>query len=247
VVKIPKKDILEEISPKDFQNLIEQTKKLNNAIDSLKSLPKKVKNLEERSDKVQDKINSVKKNSETIQKLTDQMNKLETSIKSAKEEISALKKDISFNLERMEQSAKEEISALKKDISFNQERMGQTIKTQEEIIMDMINKFNEQLLMHKSQMQKDVETIKTQQDVLRISYTVNEKKLMDKINISITKSLRKLIQGKESELLMKIWVEEFREIIENFENLKKLKPKEFSLRLTEISDTIEIFKQKIKG
>jgi len=225
VVKIPKKDILEEISPKDFQNLIEQTKKLNNTIESVKSVPKKVKNLEERFDKVQDKIDSVKKNSETIQKLTDQMNKLEISIK----------------------SAKEEISAIRKDISFNQERMEQTIKTQEEIIMDMINKFNDQLLIHKSQMQKDVETIKTQQDVLKISYTVNEKKLMDKINISITKSLRKLIQGKESELLMKIWIEEFREIIENFENLKKLKPKEFSLRLTEISDTIEIFKQKIKG
>ena len=225
MVKIPKKDKLEEISPKDFQNLIEQTKKLNNTINSLKSMPKRVKILEERFDKVQDKIDSVKKNSETIQNLTDQITKLETSI----------------------ESAKEDISAIKKDISLNQERMEQTIKTQEEIIMDMINKFNEQLLIHKSQMKEDVETLKTQQDVLKISYTVNEKKLMDKINTSITKSLRKLIQGKESELLMKIWVEEFREIIENFENLKKLKPKEFSIRLTEISDTIEIFKQKIKG
>jgi DNA repair ATPase RecN len=225
VVKIPKKDKLKEISPKDFQNLIEQTKKLNNTINSLKSMPKRVKTLEERFDKVQDKIDSVKKNSETIQNLTDQITKLETSI----------------------ESAKEDISAIKKDISLNQERVEQTIKTQEEIIMDMINKFNDQLLIHKSQMKEDVETLKTQQDVLKISYTVNEKKLMDKINTSITKSLRKLIQGKESELLMKIWVEEFREIIENFENLKKLKPKEFSIRLTEISDTIEIFKQKIKG
>ena len=225
MVKIPKKDILEEISPKDFQNLIEQTKKLNNTIESVKSVPKKVKNLEERFDKVQDKIDSVKKNSETIQKLTDQMNKLEISIK----------------------SAKEEISAIRKDISFNQERMEQTIKTQEEIIMDMINKFNDQLLIHKSQMQKDVETIKTQQDVLKISYTVNEKKLMDKINISITKAIRKLIQGKESELLLKVWIDEFKGIIENFEDLKKLKPKDFSIRLTEITNTIEIFKQKIKG
>jgi len=225
VVKIPKKDELEEISPKDFQNLIEQTKKLNNTIDSVRSVPKKVKNLEERFNKVQDKIDSVKKISEAVQNLTNQMNKLEISMK----------------------SAKEEISAIKKDISFNQERMEQTIKTQEEIIMDMINKFNEQLLIHKSQMQKDVETIKTQQDVLRISYTINEKKLIDKMNTSITKTLRKLLQGKESELLMKIWVDEFREIIENFENLKKLKPKEFSIRLTEISDTMEIFKQKIKG
>lgn len=225
MVKIPKKDKVEEISPKDFQNLIEQTKKLNNVINSLKSVPKSIKNLEEQFDKAQDRIDSVKKNSETIQNLANQMIELGTSM----------------------ESAKKEILAIKSDISLNQERMEQTIKTQEEIIMDMINKFNEQLLMHKSQIQKDVETIKTQQDVLRISYTVNEKKLMDKINKSITKSLRKLIQGKESELLMKIWVDEFREIIENFENLKKLKPKEFSIRLTEISDTIEIFKQKIKG
>lgn len=225
MVKIPKKDKVEEISPKDFQNLIEQTKKLNNVINSLKSVPKSIKNLEEQFDKAQDRLDSVKKNSETIQNLANQMIELGTSI----------------------ESAKKEILAIKDDISLNQERMEQTIKTQEEIIMDMINKFNEQLLMHKSQIQKDVETIKTQQDVLRISYTVNEKKLMDKINKSITKSLRKLIQGKENELLMKIWVDEFREIIENFENLKKLKPKEFSIRLTEISDTIEIFKQKIKG
>ena len=196
MVKIPKKDKLEEISPKDFQNLIEQTKKLNDSINSLKNMPKRVKNLEERFDKAQDKIDSVKKNSETIQNLTNQIIKLETSLK----------------------SANELITAIKKDISLNQERMEQTIKTQEEIIMDMINKFNEQLLIHKSQMQEDVETLKTQQDVLKISYTVNEKKLMDKINISITKSLRKLIQGKESELLMKIWVDEFKEIIENFEN-----------------------------
>lgn len=225
MVKIPKKDKLEEISLKDFQNLIEQTNKLNNAINSLKSVPKRIKNLEEFKIKAQDKIDLIKKNSETIQNLMEQIIKLETSI----------------------ESAKKEISIIKRNSSLNQERMEQTIKTQEEIIMDMINKFNEQLLMHKSQMQKDVETIKTQQDVLRISYTVNEKKLMDKINKSITKALRKLIQGKESELLMKIWIEEFREIIENFENLKKMKPKEFSIKLTEISDTIEIFKQKIKG
>ena len=208
-----------------LKNIIHKKKKLHDSINSLKNMPKRVKNLEERFDKAQDKIDSVKKNSETIQNLTNQIIKLETSLK----------------------SANEIITAIKKDISLNQERMEQTIKTQEEIIMDMINKFNEQLLIHKSQMQEDVETLKTQQDVLKISYTVNEKKLMDKINISITKSLRKLIQGKESELLMKIWVDEFKEIIENFENLKKLKPKEFSIRLTEIADTIDIFKQKIKG
>jgi len=44
---------------------------------------------------------------------------------------------------------------------------------------------------------------------------------------------------------MKIWISEFKEILRDFEKLKKLKPKEFSVWLNEISDTIEIFKQKI--
>ena len=111
--------------------------------------------------------------------------------------------------------------------------------------MDMINRFNDELLKHKSTMKKDMEKLKTQQDVLRISYTINEKKLMDKINSSIAEVINKRIEGKESEILMKIWINEFKEIINNFEKLKKLKPKEFSVRLNEISDTIEVFKQKI--
>jgi hypothetical protein len=94
-------------------------------------------------------------------------------------------------------------------------------------------------------MNEDMEKLKTQQDVLRISYTINEKKLMDKINSSITEVINKRIEGKESEILMKIWINELKEIIINFEKLKKVKPKEFSVRLNEISDTIEIFKQKL--
>jgi hypothetical protein len=111
--------------------------------------------------------------------------------------------------------------------------------------MDMINRFNDELLKHKSTMKKDMEKLKTQQDVLRISYTINEKKLMDKINSSIEEVINKRIEGKESEILMKIWINEFKEIINNFEKLKKLKPKDFSVRLNEISDTIEVFKQRI--
>ncbi|MBY9012330.1 MAG: hypothetical protein KGD70_08140 [Candidatus Lokiarchaeota archaeon] len=111
--------------------------------------------------------------------------------------------------------------------------------------MDMINKFNEELLKHKTSMKEGMEKLKTQQDVLRISYTINEKKLMDKINSSIAEVINKRIEGKESEILMKIWINEFKEIINDFEKLKKLKPKEFSVRLNEISDTIEIFKQKL--
>ena len=109
----------------------------------------------------------------------------------------------------------------------------------------MINKFNEELLQLKLSMKEDIESLKTQQDVLKISYTINEKNLMDKVNSSISTIIAKQIEGKENEILMKIWISEFKEIIHDFEKLKKLKPKEFSIRLNEISDTIDIFKQKI--
>jgi hypothetical protein len=142
---------------------------------------------------------------------------------------------------------KKEILSIKSDILSSQERIEQTIRTQEEIIMDMINRFNNELLTHKSTMKEDMEKLKTQQDVLRISYTINEKKLMNKIDSSITKAITKHLDGKESEILMKIWINEFKEIFENFEKLKKLKPKEFSVRLNEISDILEVFKQKILG
>jgi hypothetical protein len=140
---------------------------------------------------------------------------------------------------------KQEMTSLRGDILSSQERLEQTIRTQEEIIMDMINKFNEELLQHKSSMKEDIENLKSQQDILKISYTINEKKFMDKVNSSISTIIRKQVEGKENEILMKIWISEFKEIIRDFEKLKKLKPKEFSVRLNEISNTIDIFKQKI--
>ena len=166
------------------------------------------------------------------------------SVKSNTKSIQTVIEQVS-NLEHEMKFVKQEITTIKSDILSSQERIEQTIKTQEEIIMSMINKFNDVLLQHKSSMKEDIETLKTQQDVLKISYTINEKKFMDKVNSSIRTIINKQVEGKENEILMKIWISEFKEIIGDFEKLKKLKPKEFSVRLNEISDTIDIFKQKI--
>lgn len=189
----------------------------------MKNVPKNLQNLTDQYEKTIFKMNSFKSNNKTIQNLVDQVS----------------------NLEREMNFVKQEITSIKGDIVFSQERIEQTIKTQEEIIIDMINKFNEELLQHKSSMKEDIEILKTQQDVLKISYTINEKKFMDKINSSIRTIINKQVEGKENEILMKIWISEFKEIISDFEKLKKLKPKEFSVLLNEISDTIDIFKQKI--
>jgi len=189
----------------------------------MKSIPKSLHNLADQYEKTVAKMDSVKSNTKAIQNLTEQVSNLEHEMK----------------------FVKQEMTSIKNDIFSSQERIEQTIRTQEEIIMDMINKFNEELLQHKSSMNEDIEILKTQQDVLKISYTINEKKFMDKVNSSISRIINKQVEGKENEILMKIWISEFKEIIRDFEKLKKLKPKEFSVRLNEISETIDIFKQKI--
>ena len=179
--------------------------------------------LADQYDKAMSKMASLKSNTKSIQNLMEQVSNLEGEMK----------------------FVKQEIISIKGDIISSQERIEQTIRTQEEIIIDMINKFNEELLQHKSSMKEDIENLKSQQDILKISYTINEKKFMDKVNSSIRTIINKQVEGKENEILMKIWISEFKEIIRDFEKLKKLKPKEFSVRLNEISDTIDIFKQKI--
>ena len=189
----------------------------------MKNVPKSLLQLADQYEKTISKMETLKSNTKSIQNLFEQVSNLEGNMK----------------------FVKQEIISIKGDIISSQERIEQTIRTQEEIIMDMINKFNEVLLQHKSSMKEDIESLKSQQDILKISYTINEKKFLDKVNSSISTIINKQVEGKENEILMKIWISEFKEIIHDFEKLKKLKPKEFSVRLNEISDTIDIFKQKI--
>jgi len=189
----------------------------------MKDVPKSLHNLADQYEKMLAKVDSVKANTKEIHKLAEQVS----------------------NLEREMKYVKQEMTSIKSDILSSQERNEQTIRTQEDIIMSMIHKFNDELLQHKSSMKEDIEILKTQQDVLKISYTINEKKFMDKVNSSISTIIKKQVEGKENEILMKIWISEFKEILRDFEKLKKLKPKEFSVWLNEISDTIDIFKQKI--
>jgi hypothetical protein len=142
------------------------------------------------------------------------------------------------------------IENLKKEFAKNQnlmlQRIEETIKTQEEIIMDMIKKFNEEFYQHKTNVLEDLEHIKNQQDVLKISYTVNENKLLDKIEKTVIQKVHDKIDGREKEILMKLWIDEFKQIISDFERLKKMHPNEFKIRLDEISETIEQFKSKMQ-
>lgn len=190
--------------------------KIENQIRALKSIPKTVQELTEKVSKNIERLNL--------------MNNLPGEVLKLNERISTLEN---------------ELNKLIKENLYSREQVEGKIKIQEEIIMDMLKKFNEEFYKHKSEVINDVETLKSQQDILRISYTVNENKLVEKVKDLITEELKERIHGQEGEILMKMWIDEFRDIIKNFEKLKKLKPKEFNLKLNELLKNIEEFKQKI--
>jgi len=120
------------------------------------------------------------------------------------------------------------------------------IKTQVDIIVDMVKKLDDDFSKHRADILKEIESVKNQQDILKISYTINEKRLMEQIKELISKEFSDRLHGQEGEILLRTWIDEFREIIEDFDKLKKLQPKEFSLKLAEISNTIDLFKQKLQ-
>ncbi|MGQ4875947.1 MAG: hypothetical protein ACP6IY_17920 [Promethearchaeia archaeon] len=200
----------------------------------------------------------IPKNNEISQKdflkIKEQINKIENNL-------SETKKSLKGDLENSNKQNKDELSKLRKEISelkknieninesFNlfQQKIQDLLKNQEKIILDILNKFKKQMKDDKTKIEAEIEKIKAEQDTLKISFTINENKLLDIIKLGIENEVKEAIKGKEYEILMKYWIDELKEIISNFDNLKKKKPKEFVIQLNEIADTIEIFKEKIKS
>ena len=58
----------------------------------------------------------------------------------------------------------------------------------------MIKKFNEKFLADKTRIDADIEQLKNEQDVLKISFTVNEKKLLEKIKAEVRQDMREAVK-----------------------------------------------------
>lgn len=181
----------------------------------------------------------------SFQKLAEQVEKLQLDNSKLSTKISDMQKDLTQRNINLESQLIQEVKEIKKMIYNTEEKIEETIKVQEDIIMGMMQKFNEEYFKHKTMVLKELEALKNSQDILKISYTINESKLLEQIKNVVKIEFNNKIKGQEAELLMKLWIDELKEIINNFENLKKANPKEFSVQLKEISDTINAFKQKI--
>ena len=105
-----------------------------------------------------------------VQTLVDQVNKLEENVELNNKEI---KEKVEF--------INENINRIKEEITIYRDQTKETIRTQEDIIMSMVHKFNDQFLIEKNKIISDLETVKTQFDVMKISFTVNENQLLEKL------------------------------------------------------------------
>ena len=181
----------------------------------------------------------------SFQKLAEQVEKLQLDNSKLNTKIINNQKDLTQKVTDLENQLIQENKEIKKTINTTEEKIEETIKVQEDIIMGMMQKFNEEYYKNKTMVLKEIEAVRNEQDVLKISYTINENKLLEQIKNVVKIEFNNKIKGQEAELLMKLWIEDLKEIIKNFENLKKANPKEFSVQLKEISDTINAFKQKI--
>ena len=245
MIKISKK---EEISVKD----------INKIIDSIDKLDKRLKDEAAKLDKkaMDESAKLDKKLSKQVSNNENQIKTMETNLKNLKSELTnsnkALKTEVDNNhktlkteITSINKKLTEEMGALRKAIEVNQKQIQDQIKNQEDIITSMIKKFDEKFLRDKSKLEADIEELKNQQDVLKISFTFNEKQLLQKMQATINEDIKKAVKGKEKEVLMKFWIQDLKEIIGDFEKLKKLHPKEFTLQLNEIANTIQVFKQKL--
>ncbi len=210
---------LTEVSVKDFEKVIEKVEDLDK-----KFLERKIV-IDDQLERIQNELAEIKELFALNKKLVEKDKGYEDRIANLRAEIDEIKTQLVQNHQDIEDH----------------------IKTQEEIIVSLVNKFNDQSLSKFNQITAELEELKDQQDVLRISYTINEKKLMEKIKETVSEEIHKAVREKEKEILMNLWIRELREILSNFEKLKQAQPKEFLIQINQIADTIESFKKKLEA
>ena len=138
------------------------------------------------------------------------------------------------------------LNELKKEMLTDQTHIKEQINIKDEVLSDKIKQLEEQFIKEKAKTDTDLEAMKAQLDVIKISYTVNDKQLMERIQTIISSEIRNACSDKEQEILMTLWIRELKEILSDFEKkIKKLTPKEFMIRLDEILESISVFKQRI--
>ena len=149
------------------------------------------------------------------------------------------------------ESAEAKINSLLERIKEMNEDLFNKIKTVQEefdvkdtVLRDIEQKHNEENTKFQNQLKPIIESLNSQQDVIKMKMDMIKKQVHESAKEWISDEMKTAIREKEREILMNIWIDEMKSIINNVDQLKKMNPKELKLQLNEISSTIESFKQK---
>ncbi len=148
------------------------------------------------------------------------------------------------NLENEIGSIKENIKGISKDFSSKLNGFKEEFDTKEEVLGDMIKKFNEENMEYQNSLKPILEDLKSEQDLVKITVDVLKKQIYESAKEWIDEEIKLACKNKEKEILMNLWIDEMKNIIDSLDSLKKLHPKELKLHINEISSTIDSFKAK---
>lgn len=213
----------------DFEEAID--KQENKFNDALKEIAKKIEKQIE-SQKVQ--IQQLEKKIETTHKQIK--NELENSIGKVEIEFSEKLKSEQEYIKKLEQNVEKTIK-----------RMIRNIENQKSTTDDRIQSLKDNISQENHELMVKIGDLKEELDTLKISYTINEKTLLEKVKDVIRVEVKNAVVGYEKEALMNVWIEELKEIINDFDKLKQQNPEEFDLHIKEIVSTIEFFRKRLKA
>jgi len=233
------------------QNITNQFNKLEQ--DSSEKIDKLEKSLD-------DQINSINKKIEDItnifdQELEDKFNNLNNKIEETNK---ALIGELESTSSKFDNNLKEQISnvedkikiiidsikAVNDDFSLKFQRMKEEFDIKDEVLRDMLKKFEEESIEFKNNLKPELEDLKSQQDLVKITVDILKKQIFENAKEWINDEIKLACKNKEREILMNLWIDELKEVIGDLDKLKQTNPKELKIHINEISTTIDSFRQK---
>ena len=244
-----------EVSAKDIQKLKEKTDNLD------KKIKDQVNELHQKLDERITKLMNLLRTDERIPKLDTNLKELDKRVdqkiedlilifdQKLEEQVDTLNQKLDKNFANFEDSItkiEESIEAMNKNISLNFDNFETEIKTQAEINVSIRDELNAKMNKTISRIDTELEEIKSQQDIAKISKGSLEKQMIEKAQSMISTEVRMACKHKEEEILMNVWLDELKDIIKNVDKLKAKDPKDIKLQINEIAKTIEVFREKLK-
>lgn len=165
------------------------------------------------------------------------------------EKINELKEKFNQNLKELEEKfnnkLQDSMTEMKSEFLSSKNQVIELIEIKEKVLKSIFNELKEEYLSEKSRINSDLEEIKNQLDVHKISKELFEKQFIDKVKNLVFFEVRNICRNKENEILMTLWINELKEVTKNLDKLKDTTITNLKIQIDEILTMIQAIKQRI--